>query len=283
MKIAVAGGTGAVGRHVVDVARETGHESVVLTRSTGVDLVAGEGLADALPGVDAVIDVASVQTMSDAASRAFFGAVTRNLLAAETAAGVGHHVALSIVGVDDAPYAYYAGKVLQEQLVEAGPVPWTILRATQFHEFAAQLHARMRFGPIVVVPALQSQPVAARGGGRAARRARGGGARRPGGRPGRSPGRADVGPGARLGGGDRSAGARRRDSASGRVRAGDARRHAARAARVGPGAFRRSRSGWPRRRRSGIRSARDGGRAAPCDDTPFPMLTSTSTVLLGAC
>ena len=164
MKIAVAGGTGAVGRHVVDVVRETGHQPAVFTRSTGVDLVTGDGLADALSGVDVVIDVASVQTMSDAGSRAFFGAATRNLLAAETAAGVRHHVVLSIVGVDDAPHAYYAGKLLQEQLVEAGPVPvpWTILRATQFHEFAAQLHARMKFGPIVVVPALQSQPVAAR-------------------------------------------------------------------------------------------------------------------------
>ncbi len=100
--------------------------------------------------------------MSDAASRAFFGAVTRNLLAAETAAGVRHHVVLSIVGVDDAPYSYYAGKVLQEQLVEAGHVPWTILRATQFHEFASQLYARTKVGPIVVVPAMQSQPVAAR-------------------------------------------------------------------------------------------------------------------------
>ena len=94
MKIAVAGGTGTVGRHVVDVVRERGHVPVVLARSTGVDLVTGGRLADALSGVDLVIDVASVQTMSDAASRAFFGAVTRNLLD--------------------------AGKVLQEQLVEAG-------------------------------------------------------------------------------------------------------------------------------------------------------------------
>ena len=82
MRIAVAGGTGTVGRHVVDVVRETGHEPVVLTRSTGVDLVTGVGLADALAGVDVVIDVSSTQTLSDAASRAFFGSVTRNLLAA---------------------------------------------------------------------------------------------------------------------------------------------------------------------------------------------------------
>ena len=162
MRIAVAGGTGAVGRHVVDVARERGHDAVVLTRSNGVDLVAAHGLAAALAGVDAVIDVASVQTVSSKAARDFFGAVTRHLLAAEEAAGVRHHVALSIVGVDDASYGYYAGKLLQEQLVEAGRVPWTLLRATQFHEFASQIFERMKVGPVVTVPAMRSQPVAAR-------------------------------------------------------------------------------------------------------------------------
>jgi uncharacterized protein YbjT (DUF2867 family) len=162
MKIAVAGGTGTVGHHVVDVVRERGDQPVVLARSAGVDLVTGAGLADELDGVDAVIDVASVQTLSDAASRDFFGAVTRTLLAAEVAAGVRHHVALSIVGVDDAPHGYYAGKVLQEQLVEAGPVPWTILRATQFHEFAGQIFGTAKVGPLVLVPRMRSQPVAAR-------------------------------------------------------------------------------------------------------------------------
>lgn len=162
MRIAVAGGTGTVGRHVVDVVHERGHEPVILSRSAGVDLVAGTGLAEALAGVDAVIDVASTQTLSDAESRAFFGAVTRNLLEAEAAAGVGHHVALSIIAVDLAPYGYYAGKVLQEELIVRGPVPWTILRAAQFHEFGSQLLRRMRFGPFVVVPRMQSQPVAAR-------------------------------------------------------------------------------------------------------------------------
>ncbi|MDR6905010.1 uncharacterized protein YbjT (DUF2867 family) [Agromyces sp. 3263] len=162
MKIAVAGGTGTVGRHVVDVVRERGDEPVVLARSTGVDLVTGAGLSGALDGVDTVIDVASVQTLSDAASRDFFGAVTRTLLAAEVAAGVRHHVALSIVGVDDAPHGYYAGKVLQEQLVEAAPVPWTILRATQFHEFAGQIFDTAKVGPLVLVPRMRSQPVAAR-------------------------------------------------------------------------------------------------------------------------
>jgi uncharacterized protein YbjT (DUF2867 family) len=162
MKLAVAGGTGAVGRHVVDRARELGHEPVVLTRSTGVDLTTGAGLAAALAGIDAVIDVASVQTQSAATSREFFGGVTRNLLAAETTAGVRHHVALGIVGTDLAPFGYYAGKQLQEQLVEAGDVPWTILRATQFHEFVGQIVSQTTFGPIALVPSMRSQPVAAR-------------------------------------------------------------------------------------------------------------------------
>lgn len=162
MKIAVAGGTGTVGRHVVDVLEERGHDPLILSRSSGVDLVAGTGLSDVLAGVDAVIDVASVLTISDQESRAFFGAVTPNLLAAEEAAGVGHHVALSIVGIDRAPYSYYAGKVLQEKLVREGSVPWTILRATQFHEFASQIYGRVKAGPIVVIPKMKSQPVAAR-------------------------------------------------------------------------------------------------------------------------
>lgn len=162
MKLAVAGGTGTVGVHVVEVARERGHEVVVLSRSAGVDLVSGSGLPDALSGVDAVIDVASTQTISAKESTAFFAAVTRNLLTAGGAAGIGHHVALSIVGIDKAPYAYYAGKVEQERLVRAGAVPWTILRATQFHEFAAQIRSQTSFGPLTVVPRMVSQPIAAR-------------------------------------------------------------------------------------------------------------------------
>lgn len=160
MKIAVAGATGAVGRHVVDVVREHGHEAVLLSRAEGVDLVSGAGLD--LSGVDAVIDVASTSTQSREESRAFFGAVTRTLQAAELAAGVRHHVSLGIVGSSDAPYAYYAGKALQEQLVEGGEVPWTILRATQFHEFASQIHGSITAGPFILVPKMVSQPVAAR-------------------------------------------------------------------------------------------------------------------------
>ena len=162
MKLAVAGGTGTVGAHVVEVARERGHEVVVLSRSAGVDLVTGIGLSDALSGVDAVVDVASTQTVSAKESTAFFSAVTRNLLTAEGAAGVGHHLALSIVGIDEAPHGYYAGKVKQESIVRAGAVPWTILRATQFHEFAAQIRSQTSFGPLTVIPRMLSQPIAAR-------------------------------------------------------------------------------------------------------------------------
>ncbi|MCJ0976295.1 SDR family oxidoreductase [Rhodococcus sp. ARC_M12] len=162
MKLAVAGGTGTVGAHVVEVARERGHEVVVLSRSAGVDLVTGTGLSDALSGVDAVVDVASTQTVSAKESTAFFSAVTRHLLAGESEKGVGHHLALSIVGIDQAPQSYYAGKVEQERIVRSGTVPWTILRATQFHEFAAQIRARASFGPVSIIPKMISQPIAAR-------------------------------------------------------------------------------------------------------------------------
>ncbi|GAA1744048.1 SDR family oxidoreductase [Aeromicrobium alkaliterrae] len=162
MKIAVAGGTGVVGSHVVEVAREAGHEVVVLSRSTGTDLTTGEGLATALAGVEVVVDVTSVFTLDAGESRDFFGPVTRHLLEAELEAGVTHHLALSIVGIDQAPHGYYAGKVLQEELIAAGQVPWTVLRATQFHEFASQVHGGTTVGPIVVVPRMRSETVAAR-------------------------------------------------------------------------------------------------------------------------
>ncbi|HEX5730010.1 SDR family oxidoreductase [Microbacterium sp.] len=162
MRIAVAGGTGQVGAHVVAAARARGHDVVVLARSTGVDLVTGAGVAAALAGADAVLDVVSVTTLGAAESIAFFEGTTRTLLAAEAEAGVGHHLALSIVGIERAPEGYYAGKLAQERLVEAGATPWTILRATQFHEFARQIYARARIGPFHVAPKMRTQPIAAR-------------------------------------------------------------------------------------------------------------------------
>jgi uncharacterized protein YbjT (DUF2867 family) len=160
--IAVAGGTGVLGRHVVDIARQRGHDVITLARGSGLDLAAGTGLDGVFDGVGAVIDVTSTQAQSAKASRAFFGAATRHLLEAEKAAGVAHHVALSIVGVDKAPYGYYAGKSLQERLVTEGDVPWTLQRATQFHEFAVQVVERLRRGPVVITPRMRCQPVAAR-------------------------------------------------------------------------------------------------------------------------
>nr|WP_304050847.1 NAD(P)H-binding protein [Jatrophihabitans endophyticus] len=156
----MAGGTGVVGRHVVDLVRAAGDEPVVLARSVGVDLASGAGLREALEGVDAVVDVANVTTVNRRRSVAYFEAATTNLLSAGESAGVRHLLVLSIVGCDRVPLGYYAGKRRQEELVRGGAVPFGILRATQFHEFARQLLDRS--GPLVVVPRWQAQTVAAR-------------------------------------------------------------------------------------------------------------------------
>lgn len=171
MKIAIAGGTGVVGRHVVEVAETSGHETVILSRSHGVDLVEGSRLDEHLTGVDAVIDTASVQTMSASTSMDFFRTVTQHLVTAGRRCGVGHHVALSIIGANEAPFSYYAGKRVQENLVLAQP-NGTVVRAAQFHEFCSQTLERTALGPLCVVPTMRSQPVAAGGGRRAARRRR---------------------------------------------------------------------------------------------------------------
>ena len=162
MRIAVAGGTGMVGRHVVREAETRGHEVVVLTRSTGTDLTSGEGLADSLAGVDAVVDVVSTPDSDEGRPPGRSSAASpRNLLTAEAIAGVGHHVVLSIVGIDLVPSGYYAGKLLQEKLTAAATVPWSILRATQFHEFAEQALGFATVGPFSLVPRMTTQPIAA--------------------------------------------------------------------------------------------------------------------------
>ena len=160
MRIAVAGATGVVGTYVVEESRRRGHDVVPLARSLGVDIASGDGLDAALAGVDVVIDVLSTTSGGDKA-RDFYERTTTNLLRAEELAGVGHHLALSIVGIDGVPFAYYRAKVRQEELVEAGPVPWTILRATQFHEFAGQVLDRMGNRVVAPVPRMLSQPIAA--------------------------------------------------------------------------------------------------------------------------
>jgi uncharacterized protein YbjT (DUF2867 family) len=161
MRIAVAGGTGVLGSKVVARLEQDGHEPVVLSRSTGVDLASGSGLGDRLTGIDAVVDATSIETTRRSTAVRFFTAITENLLRAEQKAGVGHHVVVSIVGIDDIPFGYYEGKVAQEATVTDGPVPWSIMRITQFHEFPGQVMDRMAVGPVSFVPTGTSQPIAA--------------------------------------------------------------------------------------------------------------------------
>jgi uncharacterized protein YbjT (DUF2867 family) len=159
--IAVAGATGLVGRAVVAALREGGHEPVEISRATGVDVVAGTGLDRALAGVSAVVDVLNSAARDADEAVAFFETTARNLLEAEQRAGVGHHVQLSIVNIDRFQgNAHYAGKRAQERVVETGPVPWTIQRATQFHDFAAMVARRTTRDRVATVPPLLVQPVA---------------------------------------------------------------------------------------------------------------------------
>lgn len=161
MRIVVAGGTGMVGRFTVEAAREAGHHVSALSRARGADVLTGRGLAEAVADADAVIDVTNITTLSAAKAREFFETETRHLLAAEEKAGVQHHVALSIVGIDGIDASYYAGKLAQERAVATGRVPFTVARAAQFHEFAGQLLAQQR-GPVALMPRLLMRPVAAR-------------------------------------------------------------------------------------------------------------------------
>lgn len=142
-RVAVAGGTGMVGTKLVAALRGRGHDVVVLSRSTGVDLVAGTGLDEAIAGVEVIVDVTSTVSTKASECAAFFGSVASNIQRAAAAAGVARVVTLSIVGIDGLDgggvYGHYVGKLAQEQAVRAGSVPNVILRATQFHEFAGQL------------------------------------------------------------------------------------------------------------------------------------------------
>lgn len=162
MRIAVAGGTGLTGTHVVAIARGRGHDVVSLSRSQGVDLVTGAGLREALGGVGTVIDVSNVESLKTDVSVSFFAGATRNLLSAEARLGIAHHIALTVVGADAAPDGYYAGKLSQERLIVAGDVPWTIQRATQFHEYAALMFGAVRVGPLHGAPRARVQPIAVR-------------------------------------------------------------------------------------------------------------------------
>jgi uncharacterized protein YbjT (DUF2867 family) len=160
-RVAVAGATGQVGRAVVATLQDAGHDPVPISRAAGVDVITGDGLDPALAGVDAVIDVLNTGTQDLAAAIEFFTTTSDHLLAAGERGGVRHHVLLSIVNVDAVEdNAHYRGKVAQEARVEVGAVPWTILRATQFHSFAGMVAGWTTQDGVATVPPLLVQPVA---------------------------------------------------------------------------------------------------------------------------
>ncbi|HEX6021773.1 MAG TPA: SDR family oxidoreductase [Solirubrobacter sp.] len=162
MKIVVIGGNGRVGSKVVEKLAEHGHDAVAADLNTGVDTVTGEGLVPALDGADVVVDVSNSPSFEDAAVLDFFTTSTRNILAVEKAAGVTHHVALSVVGSDRLPDSgYLRAKVAQEHLIEGSGVPYTIVRATQFFEFVAAIADAATDGDTVHLPAAYIQPAAA--------------------------------------------------------------------------------------------------------------------------
>jgi uncharacterized protein YbjT (DUF2867 family) len=161
MKIVVIGGTGLIGSKLVALLRQRGQEVLAASPNSGVNTVTGEGLPQALAGAQVVVDVANSPSFEDAAVMKFFQAAGENLLAAETAAGVRHHVALSIVGADRLPDSgYLRAKVLQEKLIKGSGIPYTILRSTQFFEFGGGIADAATDGTTVRVPgAALIQPV----------------------------------------------------------------------------------------------------------------------------
>src|SRR6266581_3882240 len=161
-RIAVAGATGRVGRHVVDVLSEDGHEAVAISRSNGVDVITGEGLAAALDGVEAVIDTATGPSPEQAAATEFFTTAARNLQEAGSRAGLRRMVVVSIIGAGKFTAGYGAAKVAHERAALAGPVPARILRAAQFHEFVEVLMEWGRQGDVCYLPRMRTQLVAAR-------------------------------------------------------------------------------------------------------------------------
>jgi uncharacterized protein YbjT (DUF2867 family) len=162
MKIVVVGGTGLIGSSLVEKLREDGHQPLAAAPNTGVNTLTGEGLAEALDGAQVVVDVANAPAWSDAEVLDFFQTSTGNLLAAEAAASVGHHVALSVVGAERMQDSgYMRAKVAQEELVKAGPIPYTIVRATQFFEFIGRIADSGADGDTIRLSPALVQPEAA--------------------------------------------------------------------------------------------------------------------------
>jgi uncharacterized protein YbjT (DUF2867 family) len=162
MKIAVAGATGRVGRHVVEVLEEDGHDVVPMSRSVGVDVISGDGLAAALSGVETIIDVATGPSPDQAAATEFFTTAACNLHETGERAGVQRMVVVSIIGTDKYTAGYGAAKMVHEQAMLAGPVPTRVLRAAQFHEFVPELVAWGTEGDIAHIQQMRVQPVSAR-------------------------------------------------------------------------------------------------------------------------
>lgn len=160
MKIVVLGGTGLIGSKVVNLLRERGHEVVAASPSKGINSITGEGLTEGLTGAQVVVDVTNSPSFEDKAVLEFFETSTRNVLAAEAKTGVGHHVALSIVGCEGLPASgYLRAKVAQEKLIKASPIPYTIVRATQFFEFLGRIADSATSGQTVHLPSALFQPI----------------------------------------------------------------------------------------------------------------------------
>src|SRR3954454_14172912 len=162
MKIVVIGGSGLIGKKLVPILRGLGHEAVPASPSSGVNALTGEGLAGGLVGANVVVDVSNSPSFADAAVLEFFQTSTRNLLSYEAAAGVGHHVALSVVGSERLPNSgYLRAKVVQEKLIKEGSIPYTIVHATQFFEFGKRIADEATVDNSVRLPPVLFQPIAA--------------------------------------------------------------------------------------------------------------------------
>jgi len=162
MKVVIIGGTGLIGSKLVNQLREQGHQAVPASPDTGVDTLTGEGLARALASAEAVVDVSNSPSFEDAAVLEFFETSTRNILAAETAAGIHHHVALSVVGAERlGESGYMRAKMAQEKLIRESSVPYSIVRATQFFEFIERIADGATVGNTVRLPSVLFQPMAA--------------------------------------------------------------------------------------------------------------------------
>jgi uncharacterized protein YbjT (DUF2867 family) len=160
MKIVVIGGSGLIGTKLVKGLRQKGHDVLAASRASGVNTVTGEGLAEALAGTQVVVDVANAPSWEDNAVLEFFETAGRNILAAEAAAGVGHHVALSVVGTERLlASGYFRAKMAQETLIKAAKIPYTIVRATQFFEFVGSIAQLATEGDTVRLPSAMMQPV----------------------------------------------------------------------------------------------------------------------------